>query len=215
MKKRGLCILTAAVVAWSSIYSFAHADTENVFNGETDSIDNSNNSTENSISITYDSPAPSNRYFVKIEWGNMEFHYKPANKVWNTKTLKWEDAAASAKGTWTDNNGTEIADGIPKIDVSLENYSSSAIKAHFWAESKEFTYQVATLENGTNLQLLEKDTTGAVVQKAQANVDPDKEGTPTTAHFMIAIGGEPNVPIDGGDGGVSKIPVTCTIEPYE
>lgn len=207
MKKRGACILAAALILWSSIDSFAHAD--NIFSDEVESISKQNNSTGGSISITYDAPAPSNRYRVEIDWGEMEFCFHPADRVWDTIELKWKEPAANAKGSWTTKSGKEFSDGIPKIPVTLKNYSSSAVEAHFLTDDKDFTRTPVTLDNGITLELANGNP---VVGKAVANSDPEKKGEPTTEKFLIALGGEPAVPLDNSEF-QTIIPVTCIIEP--
>ena len=204
MRKRMLCLLTAAVVAWSGVHSFAQAD--NVFQEEVDELSNENSSTSDSITITYDDPAPSNRYRVEIKWGNMEFHYQPADKVWDTMDLKWKSPVGDTKGSWKTADGEEITDGIPKINVTIKNYSSNAVKAKFLSDGKDFTNNVISLDNGTTLELAEGNP---LIEKAQANENPEEKGTPATEKFIIALGGTPSVPLDSEFK--TTIPVTCTI----
>lgn len=207
MKKRTLCIFAAAFVAWNGIYTPVHAD--NVFSDEVEALDPYRNSNDTSISIQYDSPKPSNRYRVEIDWGEMEFSYHPAEKVWDTIDLKWKQPKETAKGTWTTKSGKEFADGIPKIQVKLKNYSSNAIQAHFLSDGKEFTKNLVTVENGMTLEL---KSGNPIVNRATENPDPDKSGEPTEENYVIALGGEPVVPLDAGELSTT-IPVTCTIEP--
>ena len=207
MKKRTFCILAAAFIAWNGIYTPVHAD--NVFTEEVETVDSENNSTDGSISIQYASAKPSNRYRVEIDWGEMEFCYHPAEKVWDTIDLKWKQPASKAKGTWTTKSGKEFADGIPTIDVKLRNYSSNAIQAHFLSNGKEFTDAIVPVENGITLQLKSGNPR---VNKAVENPEQDKSGEPTEETFVIALGGEPEFPLDPTDF-TTTIPVTCTIEP--
>lgn len=208
MNKRIICMLTAACISWNGICSIAYAD--NVFKEEVETINEQNNSTDSAISISYASPAPSDRYRVDILWDDtMEFCYHPADQVWDTENLKWVDAGTDAKGTWTTKDGKEIEGGIPKVHVTLINYSSNAIKAHFYANEKEVTSDMpVAVDDNIYLQLVNSST---VVNKAVAASDPDEKGEPTKAKFVITLGGEPKVALDSDLQ--TKIPLTCTIEP--
>lgn len=207
MKKRTLCILTVALTVWSSMCSYAYAD--NVFSEEVESVTGSNNSTGSAISIDYADSAPSDRYRVEIDWGEMEFCYHPADKIWDTKELVWKESKSREKGSWTTKSGTNFKNGTPEINVNIKNYSSNAVKAHFYTDEKEFTYNPVTVDCGITLELSKGNP---IIKKAAANPEPGQKGTPTEEDFVITLGGNPAVPINDSEF-VTIIPVTCSIEP--
>ncbi len=120
MKKLFAILLAVALVAALSVTAMAADNAGASLEGESSKV----------VKGIYAAGADVDQYKVAITWGDMQFTYAAAQRVWDTDNYEWDTTQAA---------GWSVVEGKTNT-ITVVNHSSEAITATFtWTAAANFT----------------------------------------------------------------------------